>query len=172
MKFDQKAYDRARWRAIKADPVKLAKYRSRVAARTAARKVEDPEWHAKQRVYHREYYDKNKPALVAASKSWRAKNPGCRTKEHLKKRYSLSLDEYNRMHAEQGGKCALCHLAPVGKGTMNVLHVDHDHATGDVRALLCQACNKGLGCFRDRPALLRKAAFYLELFAKRGRVSA
>jgi len=50
--------------------------------------------------------------------------------------------------------CAICHAAPAQ-------HVDHDHATGKVRALLCFNCNGGLGQFKDDPAVLRAAAEYV-----------
>ena len=55
----------------------------------------------------------------------------------------------------QGGVCAICRT-----GTRR--HVDHDHATGAVRALLCFNCNGGLGQFRDDPCLLHAAALYVE----------
>ncbi|WP_380568575.1 endonuclease VII domain-containing protein [Streptacidiphilus jeojiensis] len=51
--------------------------------------------------------------------------------------------------------CAIC-LTPGPE------HVDHDHKTGRVRAILCFNCNGGLGQFKDRPDLLRRGADYLE----------
>ncbi|MGY1835919.1 endonuclease VII domain-containing protein [Blastococcus sp. SYSU DS0510] len=59
------------------------------------------------------------------------------------------------MLEEQNGVCAICRAAPAQ-------HVDHDHATGAVRALLCFNCNGGLGQFRDDPWLMRMASFYVE----------
>ena len=59
------------------------------------------------------------------------------------------------MLAGQDGLCAICRNAPAE-------HVDHDHATGAVRALLCFNCNGGLGQFKDDPFLLHAAAFYVE----------
>ena len=60
----------------------------------------------------------------------------------------------------QGGTCAICQSAPAE-------HVDHDHDTGAVRALLCFNCNGGLGQFRDDPAVLRAAADYVEEHRRR-----
>ena len=60
------------------------------------------------------------------------------------------------MMVEQANGCAIC-----GNSDKR-LHVDHDHATGKVRGLLCMECNVSLGKFKDSPELLRKAIVYLE----------
>ena len=65
------------------------------------------------------------------------------------------------MMAAQGSMCAICGLPPSGKGPNAVLHIDHDHKTGKVRGLLCQACNRGLGFFRDARDRLTAAIEYL-----------
>ena len=70
--------------------------------------------------------------------------------------YGLSVESYRAMRVTQGGLCALCGREP------KRLYIDHDHLTGAVRALLCQACNAGLGLLRDDPARLRAAAAYIE----------
>ena len=79
-------------------------------------------------------------------------------------RYGITPDDYERMWAEQGGKCMLCsqRAKPGGIRAASRLHVDHDHATGYRRDLLCNDCNVGLGKFRDDPVLLRAAADYIE----------
>jgi hypothetical protein len=83
---------------------------------------------------------------------------------NLKKIYGLSLADYARMKEAQGGKCAICGSSDSrGRGD---LHVDHCHATGSVRGLLCTSCNNGLGRFRDSPELLRAAIEYLVVTAK------
>jgi hypothetical protein len=73
----------------------------------------------------------------------------------LKRRYGITADEADEMLAAQGGLCAICKVAPA-------VHVDHDHETGGVRALLCFNCNGGLGQFRDDPDVLRAAADYVQ----------
>ena len=70
---------------------------------------------------------------------------------HLRRRYGITAEHFDRMLAEQGGLCALCREAPAQ-------HVDHDHATNRVRALLCFNCNGALGQFRDRADLMLRAA--------------
>ena len=51
-------------------------------------------------------------------------------------------------------QCVIC-------GSEEKLVVDHDHVTGQVRGMLCNHCNRGLGHFRDDPLLLEFAAQYL-----------
>jgi hypothetical protein len=74
----------------------------------------------------------------------------------LLKTYGLSHDAYDQLLASQGGCCALCERLAQG-----FLVVDHDHATGAVRGLLCQGCNVGLGAFGDSLAGLSRAIRYL-----------
>lgn len=72
---------------------------------------------------------------------------------------------YQGMLREQNGVCAICHQPEKHRdglsGKPKDLAVDHDHATGAVRALLCSACNTALGLFNDDPELLDKAKSYL-----------
>jgi hypothetical protein len=82
-----------------------------------------------------------------------AKRGGSRT-YHLTRRYGITAEEADALLDAQGGLCAICRAAPA-------VHVDHDHATGAVRALLCFNCNGGLGQFRDDPDVLRAAADYV-----------
>jgi len=78
--------------------------------------------------------------------------------------YGVSPEQYAAMLEAQGGQCAICDSDQwPGKG--NSPHVDHEHATGKVRGLLCTNCNNGLGNFGDDPARLRAAADYLEAHA-------
>ncbi|MCO7221525.1 endonuclease VII domain-containing protein [Klenkia sp. PcliD-1-E] len=95
-----------------------------------------------------------RPCHNARGRAGKEKVGGART-YHLKRRYGITAVDADAMLQAQGGLCAICKAA-------RAAHVDHDHATGAVRALLCFNCNGGLGQFRDDPAVLRAAVAYLE----------
>jgi ribosomal protein L34E len=78
-------------------------------------------------------------------------------------KYGITVADYERMLGEQDGACASCKRPPSGKGVDAVLHVDHDHETGEARALLCGTCNKALGIMRDDP----DAIWQLLIYARR-----
>lgn len=80
--------------------------------------------------------------------------------QQLRRAYGISFNEYQRQLEAQKGVCAICGEPEPTKGRS--LAVDHCHATGAVRGLLCRPCNTSLGQMRDRPNLLRAAASYLE----------
>lgn len=92
-------------------------------------------------------------------KEYRKANPIIDRIKRLKKRFGLTLEEYDKLFKKQNGICAVC-------GNVNrdgiFLSVDHDHATGEIRGLLCSFCNSALGFARDNPVTLRKLADYLE----------
>jgi hypothetical protein len=83
-------------------------------------------------------------------------------KQELNKNYGITLDVRDDLFEKQDGKCAIC-LSPSERagGRWNILCVDHDHATGKIRGLLCDGCNKGLGHFADNPQRLEQAIKYL-----------
>jgi hypothetical protein len=60
---------------------------------------------------------------------------------------------------EHTGACEICGGPPTGRTKR--LSIDHDHATGAFRGMLCGHCNTGLGMFKDNPVLLEKAISYL-----------
>lgn len=82
-------------------------------------------------------------------------------KAQLKKNYKLTPEQYDAIFAIQNGVCAICNQPESGK--REYLCVDHDHDTKKVRGLLCHDCNLGLGKFKDDPAILNKAIWYLGL---------
>lgn len=73
--------------------------------------------------------------------------------------YRLSLEQYEQMIEDQGGACAICGRRPE---FVDDLLIDHNHATGAVRGLLCHNCNVGIGQLQDSPDVLEAAIRYLE----------
>lgn len=72
------------------------------------------------------------------------------------RQYGIPRAAVEDIRARQGDRCPIC-------GDPHPEHLDHDHETGFVRALLCQRCNFALGLMRDDPALLGAAADYVEI---------
>src|SRR6478752_9570861 len=119
------------------------------------------------------WYQANREHAIAEVKRWQQEN-----KEHLheyrreyrqrrkveerdaylRRTFGITQGDYEGLLARQGGGCAICGKQP-GKIS---LHVDHDHATGEVRGLLCVGCNNSLGQFHDDPRLLLRAIEYVD----------
>ncbi len=70
--------------------------------------------------------------------------------------HRITESEYLSLYVEQQGGCAIC------KAPASVLSVDHCHSTGQIRGLLCDNCNHGIGCFKDNILVLQSAIAYLE----------
>lgn len=82
----------------------------------------------------------------------------------MRREYGITEQCYSEMMARQGGVCAICMCTERKRhrtGGAVRLCVDHDHVTGNPRALLCSSCNVGLGSFQDKSRLLGAAAAYL-----------
>lgn len=71
-----------------------------------------------------------------------------------------ALDVYKKLFEEQGGVCAICSTPENGR--YSNLSIDHDHDTNEIRGLLCNSCNRGIGLLKDSPEVIRKAAEYVE----------
>lgn len=83
-------------------------------------------------------------------------------RNHLKRRFGMTVEDWDHMWANQGGCCAICKkpLTP-GHGT----HVDHDHTTGAVRSLLCLKCNTALGKVHEDEQILKSMTEYVRKHA-------
>ena len=79
----------------------------------------------------------------------------------LKRNYGLTPQDYKKMLNRQNGLCCICKTNDPGKNKL-YFTVDHCHATGVVRGLLCVKCNCALGLLNDNPALFVAAKNYLE----------
>jgi hypothetical protein len=127
-------------------------------AAKAARNKANPQA-ARDRV--RRWREEN-PEKYAALKKRNAARPAKKRADrngHLKRKYGITVEQYEEMFEAQGGVCYICKKPRPEDRT---LHVDHDHATGEIRGLLCFRCNNALGDFDDDPELLQNAADYLD----------
>jgi hypothetical protein len=106
----------------------------------------------------RRHYSTCRAERLAKTKAARLADPerhrAQRRKQKLQRNYGLTPAQHDEMVAAQDGRCAICRLD-------RPLKVDHCHASGKVRALLCGPCNTSLGAFRDDPDLIERAAAYI-----------
>lgn len=89
----------------------------------------------------------------------RRKKPGFKNKVRryqLMRLYGITPEQYEGMLVKQDARCAICLRTSLGR-----LCVDHNHTTGKVRGLLCQACNRALGLMGDSSGNVARAASYL-----------
>ncbi len=90
-------------------------------------------------------------------------DPKKKQEQNWQNRYGISRRAYNRLHDYQNGMCAACGGPPGAED--GVFRIDHDHATGKVRGLLCLQCNAALGNVHDKPEVLARLKLYLEAHA-------
>lgn len=105
-------------------------------------------------------YNLNRGKHMARCKPCATPSKLDKLKVHLKNRYGLTYEEWTGMVKSQEGRCGICHDAPDDGD----LVVDHCHATGKVRELLCRHCNIAAGAVRDNPTTARYLATYLEKY--------
>jgi len=97
------------------------------------------------RKYNSSWAARNRDKATEYGRNWRKNNPEKQAAKNrraaYRRKYGISVGTYDEMFAAQNGVCAICGEAPEGKR----LAVDHDHATGQVRSLLCDRCNWKIG---------------------------
>jgi hypothetical protein len=62
--------------------------------------------------------------------------------KRLRAQYNISADEFDLIWKSQGGMCPICEESLTARGTPKILNVDHDHADGLTRGILCGYCNR------------------------------
>ena len=114
--------------------------------------------------YFAEYYEKNKDRYKVARKEYYEQNKEAFWARSLRTKFGLTLEQYNDMVREQNGRCAICgnEETAMRAGVIKRLSVDHDHTTGQVRQLLCHACNLAIGHLQDSSVTALRAAEYLK----------
>jgi hypothetical protein len=101
-----------------------------------------------------------------SGKRYHEKNPNVSKNRHLKRKFGITIEEYNSMLKSQNGVCAICKINETSIRVKNNRHIDlsidHCHKTGKVRGLLCFKCNSSLGKFKDSIETLQNAIDYLK----------
>jgi len=120
----------------------------------------------KKKDYDIQYNIKNAKRIKEMKKQWELNNAEkvkkMKRQSHLKTKYGLSIQEYNKMFEKQEGCCAICkrHQSSL-KG---VLNVDHNHLTNDIRGLLCTKCNSYIGYIDEDFNVLKRMIDYFEMY--------
>ncbi len=117
-------------------------------------------WRALHPDANREWKAKNRTRLRKYKREYHAAHPDQHRRRQLRAKFDLTPEQYAEMLLAQGGVCAICKGPEPREGY--ALAVDHDHATGEVRGILCSHCNRAVGWLADQPERVRAAAVYLE----------
>lgn len=117
-------------------------------------------------------YDTDAPRCRSCAVKNRAENAKFKTRVEyardwtLRKKYGIDSEGFDVLWYAFEGKCGICSkqltLPASTRGQKpSAACVDHDHKTGNIRGLLCNSCNKGLGLFQDSAEICRKALNWL-----------
>lgn len=118
---------------------------------------------AKRAATYKRYCQRYPDRRREVQRKWREKNRVAsklgKFNIMLRTKYGIDAEDWARMFNAQNCSCAICgDRLDGGLGT----HVDHDHATGAIRGLLCHGCNTSIGHLSESPDVLRRAITYLE----------
>lgn len=138
---------RAAWYASHREEC-LARSRANYIAHREERRAKHKIWSATHRGERNSYHKAWAKAHLEESR--------IRTRMY---KYGISHSEFCALLNKQGGVCAICRrIGWNGRGP----HIDHNHATGKIRGIICSSCNTGLGYIKDNPNIARAMADYLE----------
>ena len=142
--------------------------------------------------YAKSYYENNKKKMIAKAAAWSKANRGrisdlrkrpesnhkmhskkwreankaradrLSRKSYLRKKYGITIEQYEAMICEHNNVCVICFRSPRGNGSRAKLHIDHCHETGKIRGLICPNCNTALGMVEDNTNILKRMIEYVE----------
>jgi hypothetical protein len=118
----------------------------------------------REKIFVKENAESVKEYRARYQREYRVLHPERVKKYEMKRYFGLPAGEYEEMLRRQNHVCAICKQPEtvMDAGKVRSLAVDHCHAKGSIRALLCTRCNRGLGYFKDNPVYLQAAIQYLE----------
>jgi hypothetical protein len=118
------------------------------------------------RSYNLEIYKSTGSKRKAQTTAWKLRNPDYVKNNSLETKYGVTLETYKTMFEKQDGKCAICSKPQNENLKGRMLALDHNHANGQVRGLLCYKCNMAIGLLKDSKSNALKLVEYLELYEK------
>lgn len=158
-------YERRRNQTPEARAERNKRERARYAALSSEKKADLVRIYRERRAVDPRY----RGYLLRGTKKWQANNPdhvrAYRKFRRLKIEYGISVVSYLNMLHLQNQRCLVCKTSfddVAVQDSRLARHVDHDHSTGKLRGVLCHYCNVMIGHASESPAVLRKAADYLE----------
>jgi hypothetical protein len=104
------------------------------------------------------YYEKNRQREIDRSVAWKISNKEKAKDASLKRKFGITIQDYNAMIRSQNGKCAICDK----DHSVSCLVVDHDHNSGRVRKLLCHQCNLALGNLKENVLFAERMLDYIK----------
>jgi hypothetical protein len=107
--------------------------------------------------YNKGYVRKDYEAHKARMREYYWKNPEYWNEKRKEHTTGAPVGSYEFLFKEQNGQCYICNVTQ-GDKTGRRLAIDHDHASGEIRGLLCTNCNQGVGSFAHNPYLMISAA--------------
>lgn len=122
----------------------------------------------------RQYHIKNSDEQNRKKRAYRSADPKKHREYEVRRAYNLSPEQYYAILESQDNKCVGC-LREFGEEVLP--HIDHDHsccpqARGTcghcIRGILCNTCNRGLGCLKDSPEIMNRLARYILNYEKDG----
>lgn len=113
-----------------------------------------------QKAKSRANYKANPERAKEYERNRRQDDPDRDRRQNYRRKYGITLEQYNVMLEAQNGVCAVCQQ-PERRAETSNLAVDHCHETGEVRGLLCSNCNRALGLLADDPKRITALADYL-----------
>lgn len=142
------------------------KIKKRKEKNKEARALYEKDWRnnnpEKMKEYQKKFYEKHKEEVRKEHSIYYKNNKKSHSirarRNHLKSKYGLTLEQYEKLLEESENKCAICEKSFDSCSPC----IDHCHSSGLVRGLLCRKCNLNLHTIENKQ-YLRKALEYLRV---------
>lgn len=123
------------------------------------------------REYDRRRYRNNlerREDALRRSRAWKHANPRLKKDKDLKRRFGITLKDYENIFESQKGVCVICNKPEtlIRQNSKCGLAIDHCHISGKIRGLLCNNCNRILGMLKEDVFILKNMISYLKKHGK------